>query len=811
MATGLKILLFVLNPYVRIFKLYRLILVLTVFIVINIQISEAHRPHDTIFSAAISPNYEENMEIFCSVNHHMLHVLKSTNRGLTWQPSQNGLLNDTITTLAYSPSHITNSLIFAGTNTGDVYKSTSGSNWQLVNKGLPTSKITSIVFSPNFSGDNIFFIGLKDSGIYKTVDGGVNFIPSNNGLTNLKVNTILISPNFSQDQNIFVGTEGGLFKSLDGGTSWLPANTGLNYLNITALCISPNYSTDRTIFAGTYGGGIYKTLNGGNFWLETNNGITDLYVTAMALSPGFLYDKTLIAASKDTGVFISEDGGISWGLFDRGLEERTNQYDVHFFNLLFSPNYEHDHTLFAGMFEGLFKSEDNGNSWYQMNVYQPQLSRSVSVSPHYFTENHVLYGTYGGGIYASNNGGNSWKPMNSGLKSPFIFPISYAPDNTIFAVGTGFEGDPSRLYRSINNGASWTNTLIAPQDNFLPTVHGFALSPDFINDKTLFLGNRSNGSYALFRSTDEGNSFNPVNLEVETVFSIAISNEFAVDNKLYVGTERGVFKSFDRGESWVFSGLNNMTIYSLEISKDGTLFAGTLGQGVFRSLEGGENWYPANSGLSDLTITAICTSPIYQNDRTVFITTLGSGIFKSVDAGANWQHSGLNGNYIQGLSISPAFEHDQTVFAATWDGVYKSVDGGDNWEFVSTIIRYEEYFDSIVFEGTWHTRKHPRLSTSALAYSLLAGNSFTLSFWGTAIRWIGTKGNDHGVALIYLDGIYQESIDLYSAQLGVNRPLYVKRGLPTGTHTLTVVVDPSISGKYVTLDGLDVGLSMPND
>lgn len=66
------------------------------------------------------------------------------------------------------------------------------------------------------------------------------------------------------------------------------------------------------------------------------------------------------------------------------------------------------------------------------------------------------------------------------------------------------------------------------------------------------------------------------------------------------------------------------------------VYAGT-NQGVYRSADGGETWTPANGGLGgygDLVVTGIAIDPV--DPKTLIIGTWGYGLLKSTDSGANW-------------------------------------------------------------------------------------------------------------------------------------------------------------------------------
>jgi hypothetical protein len=55
--------------------------------------------------------------------------------------------------------------------------------------------------------------------------------------------------------------------------------------------------------------------------------------------------------------------------------------------------------------------------------------------------------------------------------------------------------------------------------------------------------------------------------------------------------------------------------------RDGTLFAGSLEDGVFRSSDGGRQWSAWNFGLMDLRILCLAISPNFASDEMLFVGT----------------------------------------------------------------------------------------------------------------------------------------------------------------------------------------------
>ncbi|MFJ9245016.1 beta-galactosidase [Streptomyces sp. NPDC101776] len=92
------------------------------------------------------------------------------------------------------------------------------------------------------------------------------------------------------------------------------------------------------------------------------------------------------------------------------------------------------------------------------------------------------------------------------------------------------------------------------------------------------------------------------------------------------------------------------------------------------------------------------------------------------------------------------------------------------------------------------------------SFSNKAGDSLTVPFDGTAIRWIGSKTNNHGYADVYLDGTKVATVDDSGSES--QAVVFHKTGLTPGTHTLKIVVAGNhASGStdnYVAVDAIDV-------
>jgi len=67
----------------------------------------------------------------------------------------------------------------------------------------------------------------------------------------------------------------------------------------------------------------------------------------------------------------------------------------------------------------------------------------------------------------------------------------------------------------------------------------------------------------------------------------------------------------------------------------GTIFMGTLGGGVRKSIDAGLTWSAANTGLTDLEVMTLAMDA--SGPQTVYAGDPGGGLFKTTDGGSTWQ------------------------------------------------------------------------------------------------------------------------------------------------------------------------------
>src|ERR1700688_200104 len=129
-----------------------------------------------------------------------------------------------------------------------------------------------------------------------------------------------------------------------------------------------------------------------------------------------------------------------------------------------------------------------------------------------------------------------------------------------------------------------------------------------------------------------------------------------------------------------------------------TLFVGAASGGVWKSMDGGTTFKPVFDEQPVQSIGAIAIDP--SNPKNLWVgsgeswtrnsVSIGDGVYKSADGGETWTHAGLNNSErIAQIVVSP--KNSDTVYAAVpgalWSdspgrGLYQTTDGGKTWKQV---------------------------------------------------------------------------------------------------------------------------------
>jgi beta-N-acetylhexosaminidase len=190
-----------------------------------------------------------------------------------------------------------------------------------------------------------------------------------------------------------------------------------------------------------------------------------------------------------------------------------------------------------------------------------------------------------------------------------------------------------------------------------------------------------------------------------------------------------------------------------------------------------------SSRLYSITTLGTSTTPV----RTSWSASDGCGISsytleRRVGSGA-WatQTSGLVTSLTQSLS-----------FGSTYRYAAKATDGAGNtssWIVGAAFepVLSQQTSSAIAYHGTWTPVSNSYASGGTLRYSTGAGASATYTFTGMGVSWVAYRGANRGQASIYLDGVYEGTVNMYSSIYSARQVMYAASWATSGTHTLKIV------------------------
>ncbi len=668
----------------------------------------AHIPHDYVIQVKSSPIYAQDKTVFIIVRNNLF---RSIDGGDNWQRIVQGLdYKYSLSSLSISPDYARDKTVIVSSYGDGIYKSEDGGNsWFRVNNQLANLDINQVAFSPH-NPQTILAVGTKQ-GLYLSSDGGNNWqevLNENNQIT-------AIAYALNDSNYIMAGNQqGNIYISRNGGTNWYQISSQTNNLGaITSLLISPDFATDNTVYIGTENQGVIKAEINNNSIQTISHNLSNKYIRDMTITPKSNQDYSVYVVTENDAVYQSSDRGKSWQKYSQGIT-KTSQADQlkypHFYDLDISSTFLEDKTMFLGGFNGLFKSEDGGNSWQEIHTLSPRIILDLGVSPNYSNDSTLAVVTYLDEAYISTNKGETWQALNQGLEPPLftrkfinephikrfyqlLFSPDYAKDKTIFATLLW-----TKLLKYRHLTKSW-QILPLPKEERSPTI---AISPNFAKDNKIYTATQKGNIYI---STNKGKKFSLLSTippkKGNQSPALAISPEFSSDQTMFASGEAGIYKTVDGGKTWKPVSSNTLLAkrYNLKLAispnyqKDQTVIVGTS-EGMFASKDGGENWFQVvvTDTEQDDYIQGVAISPDYQNDPTFLVSVIGKGLFKTEDGGNSFKNIGDNSialavmnnfeNASTPIVFSPSYSEDQTIYAfgSANAEIFRSTDAGNTWQ-----------------------------------------------------------------------------------------------------------------------------------
>jgi hypothetical protein len=162
----------------------------------------------------------------------------------------------------------------------------------------------------------------------------------------------------------------------------------------------------------------------------------------------------------------------------------------------------------------------------------------------------------------------------------------------------------------------------------------------------------------------------------------------------------------------------------------------------------------------------------------------------------------------------PAGQHTVKIWRDPTNVVGKYI-SADAFEVVGSLTQapitaptstvYQQTDSRLDYAGTWYTFSTSGASGGSYKRANTSTGSVTVTFTGTNLTWIATKGTTLGKALVSLDGGAPVSVNLAASTVAYQQRVWNTGTLASGQHTVKIWWDPTnIAGKYISIDAFDV-------
>jgi photosystem II stability/assembly factor-like uncharacterized protein len=505
----------------------------------------------------------------------------------------------------------------------------------------------------------------KDSLNAKTFSG-LKFRNIGPALTSGRISDVAIHPEDNNTWYVCAGS-GGVWKTLNSGTTWTPIFDGQKVYSIGCVTIDP--SNPHTVWVGTgenvggrhvgYGDGIYRSKDDGQSW--KNMGLNESqHISKIIVHPNnsniiwVAAQGPLWSKGDERGLYKTTDGGKTWNRY-LGDDEWTGVTDI-----VIDPR--NPDVLYAA-------------TW--------QRHRTVA---------SYMGGGPGSGIHKSTDGGLTWEKLKKGLPGSDMGKIGLAispqkPDVIYAAIE--LDRRTGGVYKSENRGASWSKQSDAVSGGTGPHYYQELYASPHEFDKIYLVDVR------IQVSEDGGKTFNRLSEKDKHSDNHAIAFRNDEPNYLLVGTDGGLYESYDDAKNWRFMANLPLTQYYKIALDDSEPFYKIYGGTQDNGTQGGPSRTPFRSGISNadwfMNLFADGHQPATEpgNPNIVYSETQEGNLYR-VDrktgeavsiqpqpvAGENYERF----NWDSPILVSP--HNPATIYFAS-QRVWKSENRGDSWTPIS--------------------------------------------------------------------------------------------------------------------------------
>ncbi len=494
-------------------------------------------------------------------------IYKSADNGENWKRLSQGLPKNDMGKIGLAVTPANPNLVYATIEAGEeekgFYRSTDkGESWEKRNSYISGGTGPHYYQEIEVSPEDPDLVYQMDVFLHVTRDGGKNFDYLTNGKTKHSDNhAFWIDPN--DGLHLIAGTDGGLYESYDEGKSWkhfsnLPISQfyklGLDntepYYNIVGgaqdlgTLIGPSRTTN---VEGIRNGDWYVPLGADGYgsvydWNDNNT-------VYMMWQEGNLYRHN---------VKTGENIAITPLPVDTEIPERWNWDSP----IMVSP---HKHQRIYYGSQRLWKSDNRGDSW---EAISPDLTTNTNRY-----ELALMDRVWSVDDLYDNRAMSKYSTLTCIAESPLQEGLLY----------TG--SDDGLVQVSEDGGKNWRkSSLKIPARSFINDIEA---SNHDANTLFTVVDAHKIGDYKpyIFMSTDKGKTWKSISGDLETGNIVwVIKQDHETPDLLFIGTEKGMYFSQNKGLNWykLKSGMPTIPIRDIAIQKrENDLVAASFGRGIF--------------------------------------------------------------------------------------------------------------------------------------------------------------------------------------------------------------------------------------
>ena len=336
-----------------------------------------------------------------------------------------------------------------------------------------------------------------------------------------RIADIAVHPDNDNVWYVAVGS-GGVWKTENSGTTWSPIFDDQASYSTGCITIDPNDPARIWVGSGEnvggrhvgYGDGVYLSPDSGATWKN------------MGLKNSEHISKIVVHPNNSDVVWVASQGPLWKKGGERGVYKTTNG----------GKNWK----------RVLGNSEWTGATDLMIDPNDPQILYAATWDRHR-TVAAYMGGGPGSGIHRSTDGGETWEKLSNGLPKSNMGKIGLAlspqKSNVVYAA-IELDRTQGGVYRSEDGGSSWSKMSDTVSGGTGPHYYQELYASPHKFDRLYLMNVR------VLTSEDGGKSFTQLKEEKKHSDNHALIFKKDDPNYLMIGTDAGIYESFDLAQNW---------------------------------------------------------------------------------------------------------------------------------------------------------------------------------------------------------------------------------------------------------------------